>query len=106
MENRNNEILYSILGYFGILVLIPILAGKDSAFCKHHANQSLVLLIAEVASVILTAIAGIGGIFFVFQILSWILSLGCFVFFILGIISAAKYETKPLPLIGEIKILK
>ncbi len=103
MQNRNNEILYSILGYFGPLVLIPILAGKDSALCKHHANQALVIFIAEIAASI---IAALGGFFFLFGLIGWLLSVACFVFMILGIISAAKYETNPLPVIGGIQIIR
>ncbi len=103
MQDRNNEILFSILGYFGPLVLIPILAGKDSALCKHHANQALVIFIAEIAAGI---IASLSGFFFLFGIIGWLLSVACFVFMILGIISAAKYETNPLPIIGGIQIIR
>ncbi len=103
MQDRSNEILFSILGYFGPLVLIPIFAGKDSALCRHHANQALVIFIAEIAA---SVVAMLGGIFFLFGIIGWLLSVACFVFMILGIISAAKYETNPLPVIGGVRILK
>ena len=39
--------IFAILAYLGILVLIPILAAKDSPFAKYHANQGLVLLIGS-----------------------------------------------------------
>ena len=34
----------AILAYFGILVLIPILAAKDSKFARFHANQGLLFM--------------------------------------------------------------
>jgi len=40
--------LMGVLAYLGILVLIPLLTKKDSAFVQFHAKQGLVLFIAEV----------------------------------------------------------
>lgn len=37
---EQNKVM-AILAYFGILVLIPILAAKDSKFARFHANQGL-----------------------------------------------------------------
>ena len=39
---QNNKIM-AILSYFGILVLVPILAAKESKFARFHANQGLIL---------------------------------------------------------------
>lgn len=47
---------YAILSYFSLLVLIPIFAAKDSKFARFHANQGLVLMIAEVVYWIAVAI--------------------------------------------------
>ena len=41
---EQNKVM-AILAYFGILVLIPILAAKDSKFARFHANQGLLLCI-------------------------------------------------------------
>lgn len=35
---QNNKVM-AILAYFGILVLIPIFAAKESKFARFHANQ-------------------------------------------------------------------
>ncbi len=45
----NQNKIMAILAYFGILVVIPILAAKESKFARFHANQGLVLFIASVA---------------------------------------------------------
>lgn len=102
----------AVLAYFGILVLIPILAAKESKFARFHANQGLILLITEVAYFIFVqvvikivafisyALAGIVGIALV---LAWLLLL---VLAIIGIINAVKGEFIQLPLIGQFQILK
>ena len=102
----------AVLAYFGILVLIPLLAAKQDPFARYHTNQGLVLFLASVISSVLsnvlttllidissTAVLIISGIF-------GILALVWFVFSIIGIVHAAKGQTKPLPLIGGIKLLK
>lgn len=92
--------LIAILCYFGLLFLIPYLTKPDSPFVKFHSNQGLVLflfgLVVGAASEI--------------PILGWLIGLVCglftFVLFILGIVNVCNGETKELPLIGSIRILK
>lgn len=99
VEGRNsaledNEKLFAILGYiFPILFFIPLLNEKRSDFATFHSNQNLVVLISYV-------ICGI------IPIVGWIASVFVFVCVVLGIISAAKGETKEMPLLGRIKIIK
>ena len=102
-----------VLSYFGILVLIPLLAGdKNSPYVRFHSNQVLVLFLV---SVILDLLEGD----WVFGLHSWInlggsglswafdiLSFGCFILMIVGIVTACKGEKRELPIIGKIKILK
>ena len=96
MENGNK--LLAAISYVWILCIVTILCAKD------HANQGLVLLIANIAAAIVAFILGfipvIGGI------ISWIISIALFVLMILGIINAVKGEMKPLPFIGGIEIIK
>ncbi len=86
----------AILSYFGIFFLIPMLARKDSVFCRFHVNQGIVLFIIEVIINILAQFVSIIGI----------LGIVTFVFAIMGIVNCVKGEVKPLPLIGSIKIYK
>ncbi len=89
----------SVLCYFGILLLIPLLAKPDSPFVKFHSNQGLVLILLWVAL----------GVVAVIPILGWIVSVVGYVFsvvcFIMGIANALSGKTKELPLIGSIKLL-
>lgn len=98
-DNQDNKAM-GVLAYLGILVLIPIFAAKDSPFARYHANQGLVLCIAEI-------ICGmIAGIPFIGWIVGGVGGVVTFVLMIIGIVNAAKGEMKPLPLIGGISILK
>lgn len=97
----------AILAYIGILVLVPILAAKESKYARYHANQGLVLWIASIAiGVVCGVISILPVIGFVGGLLSALGSLACFVLMILGIVNAAKGQCKQLPVIGGIVILK
>ena len=100
----NGNKLLAAISYIGILFLVPLLAAKDDAFARYHANQGLVLFIANIAA----AIAGfiLGFIPVIGIIVAWIIRIALFVLMILGIINALKGEMKPLPLIGGIEIIK
>lgn len=99
-SDPNNETVMAILAYLGILVIVPILVAKDSEFVMYHANQGLVLFIAEI---ILFAIG-------IIPLLGWLISflgyLGALVLAIMGIINAVNKKKKPLPLIGGYRILE
>ncbi len=107
----SNDKVLGVVGYFGLLFLVPLLAGKTE-FTRYHANQGLVLFIADI---ILGIIAGIlsaviafipvVGLFLPF-IISGAVGIISLVFMILGIVHAAQGEMKPLPVIGGFQILK
>ena len=107
---QNNKVM-AALSYFGILVLIPILAAKDSKFARFHANQGLIFLIAciilSVANAILSSvIIGISWrLYWLSSIISLIVGLVCLIFFIIGIINVVNGRAKELPVIGHYKLL-
>ena len=81
----------AIISYF--LFFLPYLTGHIiDKFVMFHANQALILTIAWFA---LTFI----------PILGWLLNIVVFIFWIMGIVSAANSQTKPLPIIGNIHLL-
>lgn len=113
---QDNKMM-AVLAYLGILVLVPIFAAKESKFARYHANQGLVLALAEVAFAIvysilvgiLTSILFATGAWALWSILSTLLGLlwlGFVVLAIIGIVNAVNGRMKPLPLIGKITILK
>ncbi|MFZ5391600.1 MAG: DUF4870 domain-containing protein [Patescibacteria group bacterium] len=87
--------LMAVLGYLGILLLVPLLAKKDSPYAQFHAKQGLVLVIFGIAL----------GIIAVIPFLGWIVSilgyLTFMVFWVMGIINAVSGKMTELPLIGQ-----
>ena len=101
----------AVFAYVGILCLIPLLTGdyKKSPFVKYHLNQGLVLFIADIAWIFVSFILDFifSGFFgFLFGLVRFVVSAGVIVLIILGIINALNGRMKPLPLIGNITIIK
>ena len=98
---QQNKVM-AILAYLSWLVLIPLLAAKESKFARFHCNQGLILAIAEIACWILFGILGIiPFIGIIFRIIGWLADIAFFVFAILGIINAYNGKAKELPIIGK-----
>ncbi len=99
----SKEKALAILSYFGPLFLLAVLLAPESHFAKYHANQGLVLFLAEVlVSIVIylgSYIPFIGWTFRFFNILLVIL-------FFLGLSHAIRETEEPLPFIGDIVILK
>ena len=98
-QDVSSNKLMAVLAYFGILVLIPLFAAKESKFARFHVNQGLILLICCVVSLVISKIPGV-------RFIAVILNIFIFVLAVIGIINAVKGETKELPLVGKYKILK
>lgn len=102
---ESNKVM-AVLAYIGILVLVPILAAKNSKYARFHANQGLVLFIAEIiynfVSAIIRAILPLA----VVNILLLVISALFLVLSIIGIVNAATGKAKELPVIGKIRIIK
>lgn len=106
-EDIEKNKVMAILAYIGILVLIPIFAAKDSKFARFHANQGLVLAIAEiVGSILFNVLGGIKFIGWIFGLIGGLFGLACLLFAILGIYNAANGKAKELPFIGGFRFLK
>lgn len=103
---ESNKVM-GVLAYLSWLVLIPLIAAKDSKFARYHCNQGLILAIAEIiAWVVFGLLSWIPYVGIIFAIIEWAISIVCFCFMIIGIIFAAQGQAKELPLIGKYKILK
>ena len=100
--------IFSIFAYLGFLVLIPTLMAQNSPFAKYHANQGLVLLIAEIIAAIVSTI--LWFIPFVGMVLSLIIGLPMYlctvVLMVVGILNAYQGKAKELPFIGKFNVLK
>lgn len=89
-----------VLAY--ILFFVPLLAARESRFAMYHANQGLILfLVAFGVNIVGRVIPFLGPLL--------ILPLGnlcVLVLVVLGMINAVNGKQAPLPLIGNIQILK
>ena len=68
--------IFAVIGYLGILCLVPLVFKKENKFALFHGKQGLVLLIGEIAAGIIMMIPILGVIgflaFFIFGVLSLI----------------------------------
>lgn len=99
--------VFAIVGYIGILFLVPLLAAPNSRYARYHANQSIVLFIATIvasgAFFVLGHIPFLGRVLGVVGSVVWIASL---VLMVLGIVNAASGKCQPLPVLGKFQLLK
>lgn len=87
---RENKI-FAVLSYLGILVLVPLLAKKESKFAMFHAKQGLVLLIGWIIGWLLS-----------FVFIGFIIDIVLIIFSIWGLINAATGKMVKLPVIGDL----
>ena len=81
-----------IVAYISVIGLVIALAAGDREGAKFHINQALVILLFN----FLVLIPYVGRAWAAFMMVCWIM----------GIVSAAKEEEKPVPMIGGIQLLK
>lgn len=99
-EDIEKNKVMALLAY--IIFFIPLLAAKDSAYARFHANQGLVLLLFWIVISIISSIIPIIG----WLIIGPLGALFSFVLVIIGILNAVNGKAKPLPLIGGITLIK
>lgn len=104
--NDSSDKLMGVLSYIPVLCLVPIIMG-GSSFIKFHANQGLVLFIFElIFSVLIGIFVKLPLLGVIFGIVGGLVDLICLILAIMGIVSAVNSETKELPVLGMIHILK
>lgn len=101
-----------ILAYIGFLVLIPILAEKNNPFVRYHANQGLVLFLAELLYAVVHKVLVRVFLLTLFPlgvILNIIFSIASLVFvayMVIGIVNVCNGKAKQLPVIGGIVLIR
>lgn len=86
--------------YLGPLFLIPFFTRPDSQFLRYHCNQGLVLMLFCILSSLCSAVPIIGWLA---GTAGWFFGIYCF---IKGIANATGGRLRPLPLIGQITLIK
>ena len=101
--SMDQEKIVAILGYIiPILFLVPLLSEKKSPFAVFHANQHLLLLIAAIVLNVVASMIPILGWFIIGPVGMLVL----IVLAIMNLLSAARGEMKPLPIIGGFVLIK
>jgi fumarate reductase subunit D len=99
-EKEDKEIqdgkIFALLGYLGILCLVPLLFKKDNKFALFHGKQGLVIFLGEIAAAIINIIPILGQILGVIGMLVFgILSL-------MGIVKCLMGEYWKIPVVSDI----
>ena len=98
MENQTvNEgktaAIISYLWWIGFIIAFLMNNSKRNIFTGFHLRQSLgINLLSLVASLVSGYVSGTAG---------WIIGVGAFVFWIIGLIGAIQGEEKRVPLLGD-----
>ena len=102
--NKKTTDIVAYLTPLGFIIAFLVGTKTESRF---RLNQALVLILAEVLVEIVDAILEhIPLVNVVASILLAIVAIGLFVLWIMGLVSAIKGEEKPVPVLGEIQLLK
>lgn len=88
-----------------LVFFIPLLAAPESKFGRYHANQGLVLNIAEIILSVFSSIF-LYSIPFIGWAISLVLNLVMLFLVISGFMNAYNGKAVPLPVVGGITILK
>lgn len=106
-EAQENKVIF-MLAYLGILFFLPLVSAPNSKIGRFHANQGLVLLITGiVGQIILSILTTFAWRLWAFiSLLYTVWGFVLFALMIIGMLNVNKGEQKPLPIIGQFKILK
>lgn len=110
-EDIDANKIVSILSYIHILVIVPLLAMKESPFAQYHAKVGLNLLlwhlVAEVGGSILTGVIGwIPVIGWLVSIAVGLVNFALWCINIFGIVSAAQGKARELTFLESFMIIK
>ena len=95
---QDNKI-WSALSYLGVLFFLPrVVNGGSSKFGRFHANQAVILLIADLIGGVLSSL--LGKIPVLGSVLSALISILLLAYTLFGIITAGSGKAKELPFIG------
>jgi uncharacterized membrane protein len=89
-DAADNKVV-AMIGYLGILCLLPLLLKKDSAFAQFHGKQGLVLCLAWIVVML------VGW----FPFIGWVLWIATVVLTVVGMMNAYNGKMELLPLIGQ-----
>lgn len=100
MSNKTSNVtaIISYITWVGWIIAM-VTRDKSDSFTTQHINQALVINIASVIAGAVNVIPILG------VVVSLALSVASFVLWVMGIYRAATWNDKPLPYIGDIRLI-
>ncbi len=105
-QDINDNRAYGILSYILFLWLVPMIASKNSPYATFHANQGLLIFIANVALSVTEGLFSAIHLGYLGAVLLAPIAIYITVLNVLGIVYASCGKAMELPLIGKIKLYK
>ena len=107
VDDVSEHKVFAIIGYIlPFLFFIPMLneSSKNNQYARTHADQQLTLLVISLAWLVLSKFLYmmLYGLMYMFGSL---FNIAMLVLVVIGIINAAKGETKKLPIVGQISLI-
>ena len=107
VQNKMDRKITNIVAYLTPVGLIIAFVAGDRAGAKFHLNQALVLALCSIClgviGNVVSLIPLLGGLL---GIVVWLVSIGVFALYIMGLVNAIQDVEKPLPVIGGVQLLK
>jgi len=88
--------IFAVIGYIGILCLLPLLLKKENKFALFHGKQGLVLFIAEIVTSVVVWVPILGWI------VALLASLAFIVLSVMGILQALSGNYWKAPVVGDL----
>ena len=88
--------LMALLGYMGVLSLVPLMSRQTDPYVRFHARQGVVIWMWEVLAVYTLMMPGIGKMFFKFS------SIACLVLSTIGVVAVLLGRAWKLPVVGNL----
>ncbi len=109
--DRTQNNIVAILSYLHILVLVPLIAKKESPFTQYHAKLGLNLLlwhiVAEVGgSIILNVLGWIPVVGWLLGIAIWLVNAALWGVAVFGLVNAAQGKARELKILEPFKVIK
>ena len=94
--------LYAVISYITWIGFIVAFIGRDpdDPLVRRHLNQALIINLVGTVSRLFGRIGGLLGS------IGSLLDIACLILFLMGIFRAFNMDERPLPLIGEIELIR
>ena len=104
MNNNTHTRLYSVISYFTWIgwLISYFLRDKNDNVTRQHVNQALIL---NICNTVISILSNLFKDITIISIVLGVVSLALIVIEIMGLVRAFQMSDKPLPVIGEVRLI-